>query len=194
MSCWLHLSRRGWACSRISIKLRANGRNIAGSCCVLLHVAKSLTGFKFCATTPNNSQQHATGCANLSGDGRLKKKKSVESKKYREGGWETEGGGKKYIYPYHLPSPQLFAFVNFHTKKSPGMVQMTMKSPQCTGTIKTRGKKSRQRSSAVSVSTNSWQLHLLPGVTTLFPVSFFIFATAGWLRKHQKTYHKDFFS
>ena len=47
-------------------------------CCVLLHVAKSLTGFKFCATTPNNSQQHATGFANLSGDGRLKKKKSVE--------------------------------------------------------------------------------------------------------------------
>ena len=25
---------------------------------------KSLTGFKLCATTPNNTQQHATGCAN----------------------------------------------------------------------------------------------------------------------------------
>ena len=44
-------------------------------CCVTLrrsrnkwHVGscwfKSLTGFKFCATTPNNKQQHATGCAN----------------------------------------------------------------------------------------------------------------------------------
>ena len=30
---------------------------------VRLHVAKSLTGFKVCATTPNNTQQHATGCA-----------------------------------------------------------------------------------------------------------------------------------
>ena len=27
-------------------------------------VAKSLTGFKLCATTPNNRQQHATGSAN----------------------------------------------------------------------------------------------------------------------------------
>ena len=26
--------------------------------CVRLHVAKSLTGFKLCATTPNNAQQH----------------------------------------------------------------------------------------------------------------------------------------
>ena len=33
--------------------------------CVRLHWAKSLTGFKFCATTRNkNIQQHATGCAN----------------------------------------------------------------------------------------------------------------------------------
>jgi len=31
-----------------------------GSCCVLLHVAKALTGY---ATTLNNTQQHATGCA-----------------------------------------------------------------------------------------------------------------------------------
>ena len=31
-----------------------------GSCCVRLHVAKGLTG---CATTLNNTQQHATGCA-----------------------------------------------------------------------------------------------------------------------------------
>ena len=30
-----------------------------GSCCVRLHVAKGLTG---CATTLNNTQQHATGC------------------------------------------------------------------------------------------------------------------------------------
>ena len=40
-----------------SLKPRANGRNIVGSCCVRLHVAKSLTGFKLCATTPNNTQQ-----------------------------------------------------------------------------------------------------------------------------------------
>ena len=32
--------------------------NDDGSCCVRLHVAKSLTGFKLCATTPNNAQQH----------------------------------------------------------------------------------------------------------------------------------------
>ena len=32
-------------------------RNIAGSCYVLLHEAKSLTGFKLCATTSNNMQQ-----------------------------------------------------------------------------------------------------------------------------------------
>ena len=38
--------------------------NNAGSCCVRLHVAKSLTGFKLCTTTPNNKEQHATGCAN----------------------------------------------------------------------------------------------------------------------------------
>ena len=31
--------------------------NIAGSCCVRLCVAKSLTGFKLCATTSNNMQQ-----------------------------------------------------------------------------------------------------------------------------------------
>ena len=54
------------------IKLRVNGRNnsqhrqpnIVGSCCVRLHLAKRLTGIKLCATTPNNTQQHATGCAN----------------------------------------------------------------------------------------------------------------------------------
>ena len=31
---------------------------------VLLHGAKRLTGFKLCSTTPHNTQQHATGCAN----------------------------------------------------------------------------------------------------------------------------------
>ena len=31
--------------------------NIVGSCCVRLHVAKSFTGFKYYATTPNNMQQ-----------------------------------------------------------------------------------------------------------------------------------------
>ena len=32
--------------------------------CVRLHVAQSLTGFKLCTTTPYNTEQHATGCAN----------------------------------------------------------------------------------------------------------------------------------
>ena len=42
-----------------------NGRNNSQQCCVPLHGVKSLTGgFKLCATTPNNTQQHATGCAN----------------------------------------------------------------------------------------------------------------------------------
>ena len=36
--------------------------NIVGSCYVRLHVAKSLTGFKLCATTPNNTRQGATIC------------------------------------------------------------------------------------------------------------------------------------
>ena len=37
---------------------RANGRNIVGSCCVRLLVAKlSLTGFNLCAKTPNNTQR-----------------------------------------------------------------------------------------------------------------------------------------
>ena len=31
--------------------------------CVRLHEAKSLTAFKVCATIPNNTQQHAIGCA-----------------------------------------------------------------------------------------------------------------------------------
>ena len=39
------------------LKLRANGCNIVGSCYVRFHVAKSLTGFKLSATTPNNMQQ-----------------------------------------------------------------------------------------------------------------------------------------
>ena len=40
--------------------------NNVGSCCVRFHVANSLTGFKLCATTLNNTEQHATaaGCAN----------------------------------------------------------------------------------------------------------------------------------
>ena len=33
--------------------------NIVGSCCVRSYVAKSLTGFKYCATTPNKTQQGA---------------------------------------------------------------------------------------------------------------------------------------
>ena len=39
------------------IKLRANRRNNSQQCCVRLHGAKSLTGFKLCATTHNNMQQ-----------------------------------------------------------------------------------------------------------------------------------------
>ena len=46
------------------LKPRANRRNIVGSCCVRLHVAESLIGFILCATTPNNTQQQATGCVN----------------------------------------------------------------------------------------------------------------------------------
>ena len=46
------------------IELRANGRNNSQQCCVRLHGAKSLSRFKLCATTRNNIQQHATGCAN----------------------------------------------------------------------------------------------------------------------------------
>ena len=61
-----------WAPSGLRVKLRANERNIfqhcwpnsVGSWYVHLHGAKSLTGFKLCATTPNNTQQHATRCAN----------------------------------------------------------------------------------------------------------------------------------
>ena len=37
---------------------------IVVSCRVRLHVAKSLTGLKLCATTLNNTKQHVTGCAN----------------------------------------------------------------------------------------------------------------------------------
>ena len=37
---------------------------VSQQCCVHLHGAKSLTGFKLYATTRNNIQQHATGCAN----------------------------------------------------------------------------------------------------------------------------------
>ena len=46
------------------LKLRANGCNNSQQRCVRLQGAKSFTGFKLCATTPNNTQQHATGCAN----------------------------------------------------------------------------------------------------------------------------------
>ena len=33
-------------------------------CCIRLQVAKSLSGFKLCAATPDNTLQHAIGCAN----------------------------------------------------------------------------------------------------------------------------------
>ena len=47
------------------IKPLANGRNIVGqqlptwSCCVRLHLAKILTGFKLCTATPNNMSDKA---------------------------------------------------------------------------------------------------------------------------------------
>ena len=43
-----------------NLKLLANGRNNFQQCCVSLHGAKSLTGFKLSATTHNNTQQHPT--------------------------------------------------------------------------------------------------------------------------------------
>ena len=45
---------------RLYFQLRANGRSNSQQYWVRLHGAKSLTGFKLCATTPNNTQQHAT--------------------------------------------------------------------------------------------------------------------------------------
>ena len=53
----------GRACKRIqhccaTLRQSRNKTNV-GSCWL-----KSLTGFKLCATTRNNIQQHATGCAN----------------------------------------------------------------------------------------------------------------------------------
>ena len=50
--------------------LLANGRNNPQhfwpnnfeSCCVHLHLAKLLTGFKLCAASPNNKQQNTTTC------------------------------------------------------------------------------------------------------------------------------------
>ena len=59
-----------WTPSGLRVKLRANGCNktlLAQQCwnwCVHLHDAKRLNGFELCETTPNNTQQHATGCAN----------------------------------------------------------------------------------------------------------------------------------
>ena len=39
-----------------TVEPRQTTSNIVGSCCVCLHVGKSLTGFKLCATTRNNMQ------------------------------------------------------------------------------------------------------------------------------------------
>ena len=52
------------------LKLCANGCNNSqhcwpnniGSCCICFHMAKSLTGFILCTTTPDNTQQPATTC------------------------------------------------------------------------------------------------------------------------------------
>ena len=61
-----------WTPSGLRVKLRPNERNNSqhywpnsvGSWCVHLRGAKRFTAFKLCTTTPNNTQQHATGCAN----------------------------------------------------------------------------------------------------------------------------------
>ena len=42
----------------ISLKHRANRCSIV-SCCICFCVAKSLSGFKLCTTSPNNMHQHA---------------------------------------------------------------------------------------------------------------------------------------
>ena len=39
--------------------------NMVESCWVRLHIDKSLSGFKLCATTANNRQWRETGCANV---------------------------------------------------------------------------------------------------------------------------------
>ena len=49
---------------KLHVQTDALTPNNAGSFIVRLHVAKSVTGFKLCATTPSNTQQHETGCAN----------------------------------------------------------------------------------------------------------------------------------
>ena len=46
------------------LTLRTNGCNNSQQCCVRLLGAESFTGLKLCTRTPNNTQQHATGCAN----------------------------------------------------------------------------------------------------------------------------------
>ena len=46
------------------LTLRTNGCNNSQQCCVRLLGAESFNGLKLCARTPNNTQQHATGCAN----------------------------------------------------------------------------------------------------------------------------------
>ena len=46
------------------MQLAVTTPKIVWSCCVRLHLAKSLTSFKLFPTTPNNMQQHGTGCAN----------------------------------------------------------------------------------------------------------------------------------
>ena len=54
---------------RAFVELDANGRkpttpNNCWPTMLGLHVARSLTDFKICVTTPKNMQQDATGCAN----------------------------------------------------------------------------------------------------------------------------------
>ena len=44
-------------CKRMQHCWQTTPNMVVGSCCVRLYEAKSLTGFKLCATTRNNMQQ-----------------------------------------------------------------------------------------------------------------------------------------
>ena len=53
------------SCKRTQHWLPTMLRVVGQQCCIRLHRAKSLTGFKLCPTTTrNNIQQHTAGCAN----------------------------------------------------------------------------------------------------------------------------------
>ena len=57
MQCFIELCKRIQHCC--GMLWQSQNKTNVGSCRL-----KSSTGFKLCVTTPNNMQQHATGCAN----------------------------------------------------------------------------------------------------------------------------------